>query len=310
MKTPREYTPLTRRAYGPAGRYRLYLGTDHLLHVHEEYLAERYQRFYFCDIQAISFQRTSAREVITLLHLLALIGLALLLAVMLSYQAPRAPVIFFGSLFAALLTSVIVNYVRGQSCACLLQTAVGTEQLYAVNRFRTAERVVARTRPLIEAVQGQFNPDDLPQLPPVLAPTAEQPPPVPVVRTPKHCTGRAHWALAALLAVDLLASLVDLYKPMSGTLETAYGLLMLFGMLGVLTAALTTQTGSDLPGRVKLLTWTSLGFILFALTASTLIPMFWGDVYQHEVKYWGDIYSVLGEIVLCLGFWRGLRGWR
>jgi hypothetical protein len=308
MKTPREYTPLTRRAYGPAGRYRLYLGADHLLHVHEEYLAERYQRFYFSDIQAISLQRTATREIITLLHLVVMIGLALVLAAMLVFQAPLAITIFVASALGVLLLSILVNYLRGQSCACTLQTAVGAEQLYAVNRFRTAQRVLARIQPLIEAAQGQFNPNDLPVLPPVLTPSAAQPPPVPLARTPKHCTGRAHWALATLLAVDLVASLVDLYKPMSGLPEAAYSLVMLFGISAVLLAALVTQAQSDLPARVKLLTWSSLAFVVFALTISSIIPMIWGNTREGEVKFWGDIYSVLGEIVLCLGFWRGLRG--
>jgi len=310
MKTPPAYNPLTRRAYGPAGRYRLYLGADHLLHVHEEYFAERYQRFYFSDIQAISIQRTQTREVITLLHLLVLIATALVLSVMLLYRAPREFVIIIASIFGLVLTTALINHLLGPSCACTLQTAVGTEQLYAVNRFRAARRVLARIRPLIEAVQGPFNPGDLPEMPPVLASTVQQPPPVPATRALKHCTGRAHWALAALLALDLAASLADLYKPMTGALETAYSLLMLFSILGALLAALVTQSHSDLPGQAKLLTWTSLGFVLFALTASSVIPMIWGDVNQGEVKYWGDIYSVIGELVLCLGFWRGLRGWR
>jgi hypothetical protein len=310
MTTPREYTPLTSRAYGPAGRYRLYLAADHLLHVHEEYLAERYQRFYFADIQAISFQRTQTREVITLVHLLVMIALALVLGAMLMYKAPLPPTVFFAGLLGALLLSVILNHLRGQSCVCTLQTAVGTEQLYAVNRFRSAQRVLARIQPLIEAAQGQFNPAELPELPPVLAPPVAQPPPVPLVRTPKHCAGRAHWALAALLAVDLFASLAELYQQMTGALETVYSLLMLFGLLGALIAALVTQAHSDLPGRVKLLTWASLGFVVFALTASSIIPMVWGNVYEADVKYWGCIYSVLGETVLCLRFWRGLRGWR
>jgi len=220
------------------------------------------------------------------------------------------PVIFSWSLFGVLCLSAIANHLRGPSCACRLQTAVGAEQLYAVNRLRTAARVLARIRPLIESAQGPFNPDELPESPAVLASPVAQPPPVPMVRMPKHCRGRAHWALTGLLALDLLACLADLYKPMTGAVETAYGFLMLFGMFGVLIAALVTQAHSDLPNRLKRLTYVTAGFILFALIAFSVIPMIWNHVQQDELRFWGNIYSVLGETVLCLAFWRGLRGWR
>jgi len=306
MKTPREYHPLTRRAYGPAGRYRLYLGNDHLLHVHEEYFAERYRRFYFSDIQAIVCQRTGTREIITLLHLMVLIGVALLLAAMTVYAAPFPLVIFFWSLFGVLCLSAIVNHLRGPTCACFLQTAIGTERLYAVNRCRTAHRVLAQLQPLIEAAQGAFQPADLSTASDAVA-APPPPPPVPTVRQRKHCRGIAHWVLTGLLALDLAASLTDLYQPMAGLLETLYSLLMLFGMLGALTAALITQAHSDLPVGAKRLTWVSLGFIVFALLASSLIPMIWPNIHENELKYWGNVYSVLGETILCLGFWRSLR---
>lgn len=313
MNSSEAYTPLMRMVYGPTGRHRLYLGANHLLDVHEEFFVERYRRFDLGDIQALICQRTNTREIITLLHLLAMIAVALLWSALFTYRVLLTLQVYLAGLFLMLLASAIVNQLRGPTCLCVLQTATGLHRLYAINRFRVADRVLARLQPLIESVQGRLDPATLSAAvltQPASGTAAAVPPPVPVTRTVRHCSGRAHVALAVLLGVDLFAGLADLYRPMNEPLETAYGLLMLLSMFGVLLAALITQTGSDLPGTVKTLTWITVGFILLALATSGLAPVLWKQVDAAEVKYWGNIYSVCGETFLCLGFWRGLRGWR
>ncbi|MCX7887245.1 MAG: hypothetical protein N3B01_08365 [Verrucomicrobiae bacterium] len=313
MNSQTPYTPLARSAYGPAGRYRLYLAANHLLQVHEEYFVEHYQRFELRAIQAIICQRTRTREIITLLHLIALTVIVLIVHVVSIHLASPAAQLYCAGLIAVLAASMTVNHLRGPSCACFVQTVTGVHRLYALNRFGVADSVLARLCPQIESVQGRFDTGKL-----SAAETRQEvvdsafplPPPLPVVPAKKHCSGRLHVVLAALLAVDLLASLADLYQPMSGALETAYAVLMLVLLMGVLMAALITQTGSDLPLLAKTLTWITLGFIMFALTASAMVPILWKQVDAAELRLWGNVYSICGETALCFGFWRALRGWR
>jgi hypothetical protein len=323
MKPATEYTPLTRCAYGIAGRYRLHLGADHLLYVRDEYLAERYQRFYFRDLQAIILQNTPTRTIFTTVNIIAVATFALALTVMFLLEAPLASLLIVAVIGLGWLVSLIINQQRGPTCACYFQTAVGTEQIQAVNRFRIAERIINRIQPLINAAQGALDNQELLRLavgPPVIAPpfSAEitplpvlVPPPIPVPATPKHCRGYAHIALAALLALDIVVSFVDLNWPMSSAARASYALLMLFAVVGTTIGALITQAGSDLPQLARTLVWINIGIVMLALLA--VVTMQFVSSYKTDertVQLCFDAYSIVTQTGLCYGFWRALRKWR
>jgi len=322
MNAPREYTPLTRRAHGIAGRYRLYLGADHLLHVHEEHIAERYQRFYFRDIQAIHVHHTLTREVFSGLNVFALILSAFVLTFLALADTPVVLWVIASVITLGWLVSLIINNSRGKTCACFIQTAVGTEQLRAVNRLRTAERVISRIQPLIEATQPAMNRDDLLRLvaeapslhPPPVQETVPTPtlvpPPMPVPATVKHCRGRAHIALAVLLALDVVVSLVDITWPMTHDIRTMYAMLTLFAAIGLSIGALIAQANSDLPQLAKTLTWANVGFLVLALLASVALQFTPYKSEERVSQLCFDTYSVVVQTGLCYGFWQALRRWR
>jgi hypothetical protein len=138
---------------GTAGmqRCRLWLGPDHLLLVAASAIGERYKRFYFADIQSLVLHRKWSFPVASLLWLPFIAwaaGAAAFAQAGLAFWALIAAT-------AALAAGMIAHLVwLGRGCKCYIRTAVQTEQIPTLHRLRTAQKVLARIRPLIEAAQA------------------------------------------------------------------------------------------------------------------------------------------------------------
>jgi hypothetical protein len=116
---------------------------------------ETYKRFYFRDIQAVVIRTTSARTIWNIVMVLPLIGcLTGLMVSLTSNPQNEVAILTWLILSCILLLVVLINNVRGASCACYLRTAVQIERLPSLNRVRKARRVLNRIRPLMAAVQG------------------------------------------------------------------------------------------------------------------------------------------------------------
>jgi hypothetical protein len=167
----KEYRRLTRarsRRKGPltfvisVQRSSLWLGRDHLLNVDSSYFAEKYRRFYFRDIQAITIRKTGRRRIWNLVLALLLLfsfGLAardLSTALSDGFASPVLAV-----WFSILAMALLANNLLGPSCTVYLRTAVQTEELPSLNRIRRTRKVLDRIRPLIVAVQGQLAVEDV-----------------------------------------------------------------------------------------------------------------------------------------------------
>jgi len=219
---------------------------------------ESCKRFYYSDIQAIIIQETSASTVYTVLlawfmAILGLIGL-LLLGKLVDWGASWA-ILAFGGGELLLLAWLVGNWLLGPSCACFIRTAVQTERLCAVKRIRTARKVVATLRPLIEQAQAH------------LAVAPDQPVPArlhyaqpfPTELPLRPYDGRAHGILFLGLLLDAEICAIDLFFnhvaiTLVGTTVTA--------ALSILTiAALVKQHRSTLPHGLKGLTWGIAGYI-------------------------------------------------
>ena len=151
---PADSTPLYRRlpGMGSAGmqRYRLWLAPDHLLQVASTALGEHYKRFYFADIQALVVRRTIGWIVgIVVCLLLTALFAAFILTV--DETAGRIALAVVAGIFLAILG---IHLALGPTCAVTVRTAVQSEQLYSLRRLRTAHKVLARLRPLIEEAQA------------------------------------------------------------------------------------------------------------------------------------------------------------
>jgi hypothetical protein len=179
MATPAiTYQKLPGRGVELASYGRLYLGPDHLLQVVSNGYQESYKRFHFSDIQAIILQRTvvfpGLNWVFGALTSLCLGGW-LLEAINGFGDGPTLPVLM-GVLTVLCAGPLLLNLLLGPTCVCYLRTAVQIERLAALKRFRSAERVLDRLRPMIEAAQGTIPTQTAP---PVGQSAGEPGPPIP-----------------------------------------------------------------------------------------------------------------------------------
>ena len=139
---------------GLVGMEQLWLGDDHLLLVNSSFAVERYRRFYFQDIEAFVIRPTTTQRnwVIADCILAAIFGgfvLYLLHGQPSSEQVGAA--VFFGAVGALFLIGLIVQLVKGPSCATFLQLRTGLERLGVANRVRASLKMQRRLAALIGA---------------------------------------------------------------------------------------------------------------------------------------------------------------
>jgi len=155
LKKDTNYRRLKLGGRGWLGQSSYWLGPNHLLVVEVANYVERYRRFYFRDVQAIIVQHSPVRLGWNIgFGAFAFLALAGLLSSGLS--ATRDTVILSAWLIALLCFSacLITNTLRGPSCSVHLRTAVQTQKLPGVGRWRKADALVAALSPSINAVQG------------------------------------------------------------------------------------------------------------------------------------------------------------
>ena len=148
MATP--YKRLPGKNAGAFTLTTLWDGGDHLLLVESNRVSESYRRFFYHDIQAVVVCETKKAQVTSGV----LAGLAL---------AAGAPAFFvnfnlgvtLGVTSGILLMLALVNFLRGPTCLCTVQTAVQTQRLASLNRVRVARKVLAQIQPKIEAAQAE-----------------------------------------------------------------------------------------------------------------------------------------------------------
>jgi len=143
-----------------ASRSSLWLGDDHLLLLDRNGFTEKYKRFYFRDIQAITIRATTTRLnwnrfLVILATIIMIIG-----ALISQLQA-------VGMIVTVIITGVICgiplffNNLFGPTCACQIRTAVQTEELPSLCRVKQVNRVLNRMRPLIAEAQGQITAEEV-----------------------------------------------------------------------------------------------------------------------------------------------------
>lgn len=141
-----------------ASRSSLWLGPDHLLFVETTGYTESYKRFYFRDIQVISVRKTTTFMVVNLI-LGILFGIAMI-PILTSYRdilnGDGLPIFWLVFVLLFLGLPLSLNVIWGPTCACLLRTAVQTQELPSLARMRKTRRILQRIRPLIEAAQGEI----------------------------------------------------------------------------------------------------------------------------------------------------------
>jgi len=149
------YRKLPSQGASLLGRSRLYAGPDHLLHAEAAGFIETYKRFYFKDIQAFVVVRTgywSFEHVALGLCAVACLTLGAAFAASGDPGLEWATAVL-GLVGLACVVGLVLSLLAGPRCRCAIRTAVQTERLRALSRYRRSVRLIESLRPLIEQAQ-------------------------------------------------------------------------------------------------------------------------------------------------------------
>lgn len=136
---------------GSYGRRRLYLGAHELLQVETVFCVEHYRRFAYADIQAVLLRQTPRGLILSIV----MAGLALGFGALAWAASDTLPAMVTFIIVAGLFVFLLLfNLVRGPTCRCQLQTAIGPQPLLSLNRLRPARKALALLAERVEEAQG------------------------------------------------------------------------------------------------------------------------------------------------------------
>jgi hypothetical protein len=132
-----------------------------------------------------------------------------------------------------------------------------------------------RIKGLIHRVQGPLNAEAYGRQPA----NVRQSPPAPTARPKaqkadiglRNETGRVHLTLYALLVFDGL--LLVLHASLHDMTLTLIGMVVSMAIAVVTIIALIKQTGSNLPQKLQILTWTALGYVCVVFSLGYIVGM-------------------------------------
>lgn len=246
-KKEKDYKRLSGRKRTFFGYNTLYLGKDHVLGIHCRAFTEDYKRFYYKDIQTVITHKTS-NHIFQNIFIILLLAFFLWMAYFLRQDGGVVFLVFAGLCLAGL----IYNLWLGPTSVTHIQTAVQTERLRSLGRFRHARKAMNLIKELAEQAQGVISPEELgvklaemPQKPAPAASTAE--------RAVKSESGNVHKFMFGLLILDgALTGFAFLANNLALSLS---GTAVSLGLLAALVIALVKQQGSDLSNSTKKTSW-------------------------------------------------------
>src|SRR4051812_8257357 len=144
--------------YGLMGSASYWLTADHLLIVSTGSYTESYRRFYFTDMQAVICQQNRKTKAWSI-GVGAFAGVNVILSLAFYFQT-REGLVFLGFGLPFLLSAILllVNVLRGPSCAAHITSAVQTVPLPYVQRWRKAQKLVNELSARVSAVQTGSRP--------------------------------------------------------------------------------------------------------------------------------------------------------
>ena len=240
------------------GKYTLWQGADHLLHIFSRFGVEDYKRFYFSDIQAIITRKTIVGKIQN-----SILGCLILIFLLPVYIFDGGWSVFYFGGSATMFIFLLINLYIGPTCETTLMTAVQTEKLQSLHRLKNSCRVMDRLRLQIQQAQGALTPDDVTNIP---ARTAgrnpSQGPPEPTgiaAKTTGAVNGKAHMILFVLLLVNGVLVTSEFF--ISHVLPTILSSVASLSIGIFVIISLVRQHNTNLPGSLRTITWASLGFV-------------------------------------------------
>lgn len=235
-----------------AFRSKIFLGQDHLLCIFQKKYEEGYRRFYFKDIQAIITRRNR-------LDLLWNTVFVILSIIFLAISKGLWP------LSAFFLSLILINWLRGPTCTCHIQTAVSKEKLPSLNRMKRALKVINQIIPFIEREQGKLEHDEIVSN---IQKISEEVPSSEMTGSNSSSSdhaissysGKVHEALFYVFLLSGLTITLDLF--FKSILTTVISSLVSSSLSILVVVAVVKQHGSALSNEVKNLTWASMVYLI------------------------------------------------
>jgi hypothetical protein len=241
-----------------------WLTGDHVLLTKQVFLVERYSRFYFADIQAISVCRTQTGKIWNILFgtgtgLLALGGMI---------NGFDSAILIWLALFAIPL---IINTLLGPTCLCCVYTAVNTHDLPCFNRLSKVNMFLRTVKPLIAKVQGQVSDEQIVERAPLVPPVKRMQPGAPPPTRTHHYNGTVHQVMLGIVFVGAVISAIQLTSPSKLFLWlTSIQLLAQFAMA---IAAAARQSGTDIPSGLRKVVWVAFAQTLIMAMMIMIISL-------------------------------------
>ncbi|HYT61310.1 MAG TPA: hypothetical protein VEL06_14135 [Haliangiales bacterium] len=251
----------------------LWLGKDHLLCVDSlGGYSEDYKRFYYRDIQAIITRETDSWRNGNLIF-----GIGSVLVTLVAWMTSSGVVLgFWLGLAGFLFILLLINLLRGRTCACHLRTAVQTEHLPSLKRLRTARKAIALLKPLIEEAQGTIPPEQFSSRLQELVARQAASDGAAATATPRASVtsagpavapylGAVHLVLFGVLLLDSAHTGLNFF--VRGAAMTVLSILLWAGIAFSLVLSLIKQQGA-LTAGLRRVTWGILGYVLVAFAIS------------------------------------------
>ncbi|HVM60811.1 MAG TPA: hypothetical protein VMV72_08090 [Verrucomicrobiae bacterium] len=258
--------------------------------VESQGFTEGYKRFYFQDIQAFIIRRTKTALIQNVI-LLGILALCCLLWLLISDAVGRAVAGASGGL---ILIALSLNLHRGPSVICHICTAVHVEELPSLKRLRTARKVIARLKPLIEQAQGTLSPDTIQSAASaVSAGTRPQPSPMQPGEALTHNDGRWHQALFLLLLLKAGMTAAGYYRN-----SPVVGVANMLGVLAIGTVAIIAivrQQHTDITEGIRHLTTAAIVYVGINIIAGYILLITAIMEHPRPIRTQWDTFRLLAE---------------
>jgi hypothetical protein len=150
-----KYRRLPGRSISLGHAVRIWEGPDHLLLCKAQGYAEEYGHLDFKDVQAMVVQTTNGYQVWSIV-------LGLLFALTMGWVLLGDGATGWAGWLAGLFTALwMIHLLRGATAHLYIQTLAGQTRITSAGRLATAEKILRRLVPLIEAAQGAVPREEL-----------------------------------------------------------------------------------------------------------------------------------------------------
>jgi len=214
---------------------------------------ERYNRFYFADIQAVTICQTQTGLVWNILF-----GTGAGLLTLGAIADGLGPLILVW--LAIFTVPLVVNISLGPTCSCHIYTAVSTHKMPCFNRLPKAIMFLQTIKPLLAEIQGEVRDEEIVERVPLIPPVRRTAPGTLMPRPTRHYGGHVHTILLSLLFIGAVVSGMQL---LAGAEFFGWVMaIVLVAQFGMSIAAAARQSGSDIPRGLRTVTWLAFAHVL------------------------------------------------